>query len=370
MSRIKVAVVGGGHLGQVHTRLIKSNREFELIAVCDPQPLIQQRMIQDHDCRAVSDLKKVIGDIDAAIIASPTFNHFDSARECLKLGIHLLIEKPLTSTLAQAEELLDLSRTTNACVSVGHVERFNAAIASAQEIVGIPKYIEATRASGYTFRSTDIGAVMDLMIHDLDLVQTMFSGALVSCQAVGVSVFGGQEDIAQARLQFKCGGVANLTASRCSFQAQRSFTVFGTQGFAQIDLAKHQVQAIRIPQWLAARDVDFLGLSSNQQATIKEQLFTDVLPVEQITVEPINAIAAEHADWARAIRQKSEPKVTLEQGVANVRLAEHICEQIAQHAWQPGNESMTGANVQVPVGRLPKVNLPNSLQSEPVRRAA
>lgn len=370
MSKIKVAVVGGGHLGQIHTRLIKANREFQLVAVCDPQPLVQQRMIQEHDCRAVSDLKKVIHEIDAAIIASPTHNHFESARDCLQQGIHLLIEKPVTASLDQAEALLALAQTSAACVAVGHVERFNAAIAAAQEIVGTPKYIEAHRASGYTFRSTDVGAVLDLMVHDIDLVQVMFSGSLTHCQAIGVSVFGGHEDLAQARLQFSCGGVANLTASRSSFQPQRSFTIFGTQGFAQVDLAKHLVQAVRLPRWLAAREIDFLELSPTQQAQIKEKMFSEVLPVESVQIEPVNAIAAEQSDWAQAIRQQAQPRVTLEQGVANVRVAEMICQQIENHRWQPGIEQMTGARVDVPLGRLSKTPLPAGLQSETVRRAA
>ncbi len=343
MSRLKVAVIGAGHLGKIHTRLLDSQRDqVELIGVADPSPEAQRTILDVVETEVVSDYQKLIPEIDAAVIATPTRFHFDVAADLLKHGIHTLIEKPLTDSVTDAEELVQLADENQCVVQVGHVERFNPAIAVALEHVGTPKFIQANRTSTYTFRSTDIGVVHDLMIHDIDLVNSMLAGSLTETRAVGISVFGSHEDTAQARLQFSGGGVANITASRCSFNPERTIQIFGTDGFASVNLADSTVTAIRIPSWLRQRELDVLTATPEQQAWIREQLFESVLKKQSIEVPRDNAILAEQSDWLNAIQTGTKPRVSAQQGAEAVMIADQVLDQINTHRWSDTELRMTG----------------------------
>jgi predicted dehydrogenase len=342
MKRIRVAVVGGGHLGQIHARLLKANSNVQLIAVCDPQPLVQQKVIQQFDLRAVGDARKILDEFDAAVIATPTTLHHEISRDLLIAGKHLLIEKPVTGTFAEGLDLLTLARTHGNVVQVGHVERFNPAIQNALGRIGTPRFIESQRLSGFTFRSTDIGVVQDLMIHDIDLVQWIFNGFPSEIRAVGLSVFGQNEDMAQARLEFPCGAVASLTASRCSYQPARRMNIFGTHGFASVDMTAGKVHVVEVPSWIRGREFDFFSLTAEQQAYIREQLFSEVLPKSELPIEPANAIDLEQRDWLQAIATGESPAVPLTSGVAAVRTAEAIREQAAAHGWLNKDPQMQG----------------------------
>ena len=175
-NKLNVAVIGGGHLGKIHTRLLKTVESVNLVAVAEPSPLAQQAVIDQFDVEVVSDYRKLYDRIDAAIIATPTRFHYQIADDLLGQGIHTLIEKPLTDCVSDAQALVEKAADTGCVVSVGHVERFNPAIRTALKLVGKPKFVQAARMSGFTFRSTDIGVVHDLMIHDIDLVNSMFAG--------------------------------------------------------------------------------------------------------------------------------------------------------------------------------------------------
>ena len=189
MSKLRVAVVGAGHLGKIHARLLSTQTDVELVGIADPSPAAQQQVLDQVETLAVSDFRKLIGKIDAAVVATPTRMHFEIASQLLTEKIHTLIEKPLTDSVSDAQELVHLADRNNCVVQVGHVERFNPAIQAALKLVGQPKFIQATRMSGYTFRSTDIGVVHDLMIHDIDLVNSMFPGDPSETRATGMSIF-------------------------------------------------------------------------------------------------------------------------------------------------------------------------------------
>ncbi len=262
---LRIAVIGAGHLGRIHARLLKTQPQADLVFVADPSPSAQQAIIDEFGTRTVSDYRKSLDDIDAAVIATPTSTHYAIASELLERGIHTLIEKPLTDSVTDAQRLVDLADRHRCVVQVGHVERFNPAIQTALKKIGQPKFISSSRLSGYTFRSTDIGVVHDLMIHDIDLVNSIFPGKLVETRALGMSIFGHNEDMAQARLHFSCGGVANLTASRCSFENERSMQIFGDDGFASINLAESKVTLVSVPDWLKQRKYDVLDTTPEQQ---------------------------------------------------------------------------------------------------------
>ena len=200
--------------------------------------------------------------------------------------------------------------------------------------VGVPRFIQSVRSSSYTFRSTDIGVVQDLMIHDIDLVNTAFPGNLTDCRASGISVFGGKEDIAQARLQFSCGAIANLTASRCSFVNERSLQIFGTTGFAAVDCTQQTVKSIEYPDWIMNSNFDFNTLAAEQREYVKQNLFTELLKVQESKVEPTNAILKEQQQWVSRIF-KGTPMVNMPENACEaVAIADRVIKEIESHDWQ------------------------------------
>lgn len=351
-NKLRVAVVGAGHLGKIHARLLSGQSDVELVAVADPSPLAQQQLLDQLETRAVSDFRKLLGDIDAAVVATPTRMHFDIASTLLQANVHTLIEKPLTDSVTDANELVSLADRSGCVVQVGHVERFNPAIKVALEKIGQPKFVQAARMSGYTFRSTDIGVVHDLMIHDIDLVNSMFPGSPVDVRGIGMSMFGHHEDMAQARLQFACGGVATLTASRCSFNAERSIQIFGTHGFASVDLANNRVTVVDVPDWIRNRQYDLLDTTPEQQAFIREQLFSRILPKSEVEVPAVNAILCEQQDWLHAIRSGDSPRVSVTQGKEAVEIAQSVIDSVATHRWAQTDPQTTG-----PLGIFKQANV-------------
>ena len=372
MSPIRIGIVGAGHLGRIHAKLIQNVNRAKLALIAEPQPLVQQQMLDQHDCHVISDYRKMIGKVDAVIIATPTVTHHDVAKFFLEEGVHVLIEKPLTHCVDQARELVELAERTGAKVQVGHVERYNPAVKKAMEFVGEAKFIEASRCSGYTFRSTDIGVVHDLMIHDVELVNWIFGSKLIESRSVGISVFGANEDIARSWMQFECGGVANLTASRCSFSAERTMKIFGTEGFASIDLATSTLQAIRIPSWIRQREFDFQNCTAEQAEFVKSNLFEQVLPVEVVSVDPVNAIQMEQEDWVEAIVDDRQPTVCAETGYRAVAVAQRVLDQIAMHSWAQADRSMTGPHAVPPINNSQQLDpLPSALiKTDDQRKAA
>jgi predicted dehydrogenase len=342
VSKLRIAVIGAGNLGKIHARLLSQQKNVNLVAVADPSPAAQQQILEQLDTTTVSDYQKLFDQVDAVVIATPTRMHHKIAVDFLEHGIHTLIEKPLSDSVSDAHELVSLAERSQCVVSVGHVEQFNPAFQAAIEKVGQPKFIQANRMSGYTFRSTDIGVVHDLMIHDIDLVNSVFAGKLIETRAIGFSMFGGHEDMTQARLQFSCGAVANLTASRCSFEPQRNMQIFGTDGFAAIDFVESKVTVVSVPSWMKNRELDFFQLTSQQMDFVRENLFSDVLPKQELMIERENAIMQEQKDFIAAIKDGRSPHVSVAQGAEAVSIAETVLDSVASHRWEQRDAQMTG----------------------------
>ena len=237
MKRLKVGVVGVGHLGQHHARILAAMPEVELVAVADSRLEQAQKIADRFATRAVRDYHELLDRIDAVSIAVPTILHREVAGTFLSRGISAMVEKPLASSLVEAEQLVSLSQSRGALLQVGHIERYNPALSALDQTPIRPKYITAERLSTYTFRSIDIGVVLDLMIHDIDLVLSMVSAQVRSVASVGVSLFGEHEDVANARIEFEDGTIANLTASRASYAALRKMRIWGSEGYASLDFA-------------------------------------------------------------------------------------------------------------------------------------
>jgi predicted dehydrogenase len=267
------------------------------------------------------------------VIAAPTRFHHSLALALLNSGVHLLVEKPLTRTTAEADELVEAAQRAGVVLQVGHVERFNPAMTAARAHVRDPKYVEAVRASGFTFRSTDIGVVLDLMIHDLDLVLWMVRSPVREVDALGLSVLGGHEDVANARLKFESGCVATLGASRVSYEPARRMQAWSSRAMAHVDFATRTTTVVRPSETLLARRFDVESLSAAQLEHYKAHLLEEHLPCEQIEGEAVDALQLELDDFVASIRRSRPPRVSGQQGRDAVAVAEQILSKIHTHAW-------------------------------------
>lgn len=342
MSKLRVAVVGAGRLGGFHARKLAARDDVELAAVADPVAAQRDRVAAECRTCAVSDYRALIGRIDAAIVAVPTLLHYGVGMELLRGGVHCLIEKPLAATLAQADELAETARRAGLVLQVGHVERFNPAFGAAAPHVRGPKYVEAVRASGFTFRSTDVGAVLDLMIHDIDLVLALVRSPVRRVEALGLSVLGGHEDVANARIEFASGCVASLSASRVSYEAVRRMHVWAPRAFASIDFAAHTARLVRPSETLLRRQLDVDALQPEEVEVLKTRLAEVHLPHEDVQCAAVDALALEVEDFVESIRQGRAPRVGGEQGRDALAVAGQILDKIAAHAWDDDAAGLVG----------------------------
>jgi predicted dehydrogenase len=335
-------VIGAGHLGRIHARIAAGLEGIHLVAVADPVAECRDAAAAEAKTRTVSDYRELIGEIDAAIVATPTNTHHTIGVELLSSGIPLFIEKPLATNTAAADELVNLARRQGLVLQVGHVERFNPAVAWVASEVRDPKYIEATRTSGYSFRSTDIGVVLDVMIHDLDIVLALANSTVQEVQALGISVLGGHEDLATARLTFASGCVAQLTASRVSFQQQRTMNIFTSRCSASIDFASHQATLVKPREDVLRRRFQVDRLTAAERAQFKEHMFDELLVRTDHTAAKINAIEEEQRDFVAAIRTGKLPRVDGHAGRDVVAVAEMILGRIDEHAWDGSSAGRHG----------------------------
>jgi len=343
VSRLRLAVVGTGHLGRIHAKIAAASDQVELVAVVDPIAENREQVASETGAQPLSDIRELFGVAQAAVVATPTTTHTNVAKELLQGGLHLLIEKPLTATLAEADELVTLAKRQQLTMQVGHVERFNPALTSVQDKLHDPKYIEARRESGYTFRSTDIGVVLDLMIHDIDVVLSLVQSPVEHVEALGISVLGDQEDMVNARLRFASGCVANLTASRVSCAPQRAMQVITPTCAAKIDFAERRSSIVEPTDAILTREFEAGSLTQDQKSHLRDHLFTDLLARRDLPALDVNAIEQEQLDFAGAIRTGTNPQVTGYAAREAVAVAEAILQQVAAHRWDGAAGTRQGA---------------------------
>jgi predicted dehydrogenase len=329
MTRTRMAVVGCGHLGTIHARLLAGRDDVELVAVVDPSPEARQRVAEAHGCLAMSEPAELNGGVDAVVVAAPTGLHAAVALPLLEAGVDLLIEKPLAATVEDARSIAAAARRLGRTVAVGHVERHNPAWRSAAARAGEVSFVEARRLAPFTFRSMDVGVVHDLMIHDIDLVLSLSPGRLERVEAHGLLATGGHEDAVRARLTFDSGLVADLTASRISPRAERTVSMWGVGGMVAVDLTAKTVEVIAPSEPVRSGTFIAADVPPAQRGELKERFFADILSLETVTVPDANAIAGEHDDLLRAIRTGSEPLVPDVAGAAAVDVAARVLEAVA-----------------------------------------
>ncbi|MBV52799.1 MAG: UDP-N-acetyl-D-glucosamine dehydrogenase [Coxiellaceae bacterium] len=236
MNMIKAAVVGVGYLGQYHAQKYADCDYAELVGVYDTNPNRADEIADRYDTSSVAHYEQLIGKVDAVSIATPTPFHFEVAKSLLQAGIHVLIEKPITTTVEQADELIQIAKDNHALLQVGHLERFNNAVKAVSPYLLQPRFIESLRTAPFQLRGTDVNVVLDLMIHDIDIIQSMIQSDIVDIRANGSPIFSSHIDLANARIEFENGCVANVTASRASLKKERRLRIFQSESFLNIDL--------------------------------------------------------------------------------------------------------------------------------------
>lgn len=338
MTALRLAVIGSGHLGRIHAKLAQSSDQFDVVAVVDPSPEARQVATEQLGVRVEASVDTVIDQIDAAIVASPTVAHYEVTSQLLRAGVDCLVEKPLATTAEQANRLVQMARSHSRVLQVGHVERFNPCWTAVESHLRSPKYIEAVRSGPYSGRSTDIGVVMDLMIHDLDLILSLDRSPVENVSASGIALLGSHEDLAEARIEFASGLIATIRASRVASNPTRQMQVFAPGAHAEIDFSANEVKLTKPSLDVISRRVGLDDLPAADRMAAKERILTDFLVSDTIEAPKRNAILDEQNDFAISIRTGASPAVSGEDGARAVSVANTILDQIAEHCWD-GRES-------------------------------
>lgn len=303
--KLRTAVIGVGYLGRFHAQKYAQIAESQLIAVVDANAESAQRVATELSVEACTDFAQVIDRVDAVSIAVPTPLHFAIGRAALERGIHVLMEKPIATTVAEARELVDLARQNRCVLQVGHLERFNPAVVAAANRLETPRFVESHRLAPFKQRGTDVSVVLDLMIHDIDLIQELVGEPIEGIDAVGATVFSDETDIVNARIRFRGGCVANTTASRISLKQERKIRIFQDDAYLSIDMQQKILTVIR--------KKDAAPVESPAQVSIEEESF-----------DQGDALLAEIEAFLRAIREGTEPVVSGEDGLRALETAMQI----------------------------------------------
>jgi predicted dehydrogenase len=354
MTRLKVAVVGVGHLGQHHARILSTFPDVDLIGVADANPDQAAKVAKACRTRPFASHESLISQADAVSIASPTVHHHAAAAAFLKAGVAVLVEKPVCQTVAQADELIRLAADAGVPFQVGHIERFNPAF---EELLKRPitsKFIEAERHGPYTGRSVDIGAVLDLMIHDLDLLIALVRSPVKEVSAVGAAVFGGHEDMVNARLVFESGCVAHLTASRIAARPKRRMRIWAPEGYAGIDFVTRRLSLVQQSDHLRRDGLHPEKLDTAARARLKDEVFGKHLEVLAVDGNrKWDQLTNELRHFADCVKTGVTPRVTGEDGRDALAIAERILASVRSHAWNADPTGPTGpTNMPPPAGKL------------------
>jgi len=320
---LKIGLIGVGHLGRIHLEQLLKIPEYELIGIYDVSEEKVDEAIKDFGVNAFQSLEELVDASDVVDVVTPTLSHYDCAVMAIKKSRHVFIEKPITNTLDEARELLELAREANVKVQIGHVERFNPAFMAAQPFCKDPVFIETHRLAQFNPRGTDVPVILDLMIHDIDIVLSIVNSEVKRINANGVSIISDTPDIANARIEFHNGCVANLTASRISLKNMRKSRIFQRNAYITVDFLDKEANVVKIKP---ASEED----EKNPMAVIidtgrengKKQIYFD-----QPEINKTNAIQMELQALARAINENTPPPVTIEDGYNALKVAHQILDK-------------------------------------------
>ncbi|MGB0953063.1 MAG: Gfo/Idh/MocA family oxidoreductase [Planctomycetota bacterium] len=326
--KLRAAVIGVGHLGRHHARILGAMPDVELVAVVDRDPKQGQAVAEKEGTTWRADLDGLEHELDFAVVAVPTVMHRECAAPLLRNGVACLIEKPMAPDPATCDAILADAKAGGALVGVGHVERFNPAVARAMALGIKPRFIEAHRLAPYTFRSTDVGVVLDLMIHDIDLALAWTGSEVVQVDAIGGATLSPSEDIVSARLRFADGAVANLTASRLSLKPMRRFRVFGPDNYLSADSQDRYALLVQKADGFSKEAIAEAAQSANPL-----EGFRSLLDVEELALDDDEPLSAELEAFARAVRGEAPVPVSGEEGANAVKVAFRIMEALEDCGW-------------------------------------
>ncbi len=336
MSEMKVAVIGVGHLGKFHARKFADMPDVELIAVVDPDLKAAEDVAKQCNTKPLTSYEEILGEVEAVSIVVPTRAHYKVARDFLEARVPVMIEKPITEKVATAKELVELGRSNDTLIQVGHIERFNPAHVAVRNEINAPRFIESHRLAPYSFRSRDVDVVMDLMIHDIDIVLDLVKSPLVEAQATGFSVLSKSEDIANARLVFKNGCVANVTASRISTNAMRKIRIFSRNSYVSLDYGQRKAWIYRPTEAIVSGEFDieeYIKAADSKSANLKDAIFKDLVSIEEVAMDDADQLESELSSFIGCVRDGSEPVVSGADGLRALEAATLIVEKIKSHSW-------------------------------------
>jgi predicted dehydrogenase len=333
MEAIRTAVIGAGKMGSIHAKVYHDLPDSRLVAIVDSDSAKAKALADKYGCPFYNDIRQVVDRVDAVTLATPTVTHLDLARAFLQRRIPVLVEKPLAASVPEGRRIVALAHRHDTVVAVGHSERCNPVVQAMRHLAVQPRFIETLRVSPFPFRSMDVGVVLDVMIHDIDIVLSLAASPLHRVDAVGVGVIGDEEDICNARLVFTNGCVANLTASRLAMKTERRLRVFTKQAYLSVDYLKKTGVVIKadsnldmirwIQQHRKAGDLDPAKIS-----------WTDMVRVEPLQIGDTEPVRLEQEAFLKAIQDRSyRPQVTAEEGLAALQCAQKILDRIKKHTW-------------------------------------
>lgn len=314
---LKAGVLGAGHLGKIHLKLLKESKKYELVGFFDPSKENSKKVSEEFGYYAFDSIEDLIDSVDVVDIVTPTLSHFDCAKMAIENGCHIFIEKPITNTVIEAEAIKTLASQKHVKGQVGHVERFNPAFTAVKHMIESPMFIETHRLAEFNPRGTDVPVVLDLMIHDIDIILSVVNSPVKNIHASGVSVISDTPDIANARIEFENGCVANLTASRISMKNMRKSRFFQKDAYISVDFLEKKSEVVRMKD--APQTPDEYAMILQNAEGVKKQIYFD-----NPEVTPNNAILDELESFADAINNNAKPVVTLKQGTNALRVAQQI----------------------------------------------
>ena len=317
---IKVGVIGAGHLGKIHLNIL-NNSSFNLIGFHDTDIISSKKLEKEKGYTYYEDVNSLIQSIDAAIIVSPTTTHYNIAKDCIKNGKHIFVEKPLTNNSREAREIKELANNNKIIGQVGFVERYNPAFLACKKFIKNPKFIESHRLSDFNPRGTDVSVIMDLMIHDIDIMLNIIKSKVKKIDASGVSIISNSPDIANARIEFENGTIANLTSSRISLKKMRKTRIFQSDAYISVNFLEKDFQVVKI------RDKN--KLDTENSIIVKNNLGEEkVIYFENPDIIEVNSIEKELLDFFYSIKNMSKSKVSLSDGLLALEVAEEIMSQL------------------------------------------
>ena len=325
MNRLKVGVIGVGHLGSLHAKMFSEIPSAELVGVMDVDGPRAGSVAGEFNTREFATVEELLKSVQAVSIVTPTSTHFEIARKAIDDGVHAFIEKPITGTTEQAKSIVDLSRAKNVTVQVGHIERFNPALLALEKYKVNPMFVESHRLAQFNPRGTDVAVVLDLMIHDIDIILSLVRSPVEKIEANGVAVVSNSIDIANARLQFANGCVANVTASRISQKKMRKMRLFQRDAYISVDFSEGLAEVFRLADLNDGPGNSTMMLGEIESGSVKRKIV-----YEQPEVKEVNALKVELELFVSAVQSGGEPLVTAEEGMRALEIAHDIIEKISQ----------------------------------------